>query len=118
MINPMATLAEIETMAFKLPESDRAKLAADLLDSLPGVLVEDDEKRREEQAARMGFSAYAVTRGAADDPVGVALNRLIDHVAEQDRRIEALQEQLRRVTGAPGTGHEAAKAGQLDPIAD
>ena len=43
---------------------------------------------------------------------------LIDHVAEQDRRIEALQEQLRRVTGAPGTGHEAAKAGQLDPIAD
>ena len=82
------------------------------------VLVEDDEKRREEQAARMGFSAYAVTRGAADDPVGVALNRLIDHVAEQDRRIEALQEQLRRVTGAAGTGHEAAKAGQLDPIAD
>lgn len=37
------TLAEIETLAFKLPESDRAKLAADLLDSLPGVLVEDDE---------------------------------------------------------------------------
>ena len=43
MINPMVTLAEIETLAFKLPESDRAKLAADLLDSLPGVLVEDDE---------------------------------------------------------------------------
>lgn len=39
----MVTLAEIEMMAFKLPESDRAKLAAGLLDSLPGVLVEDDE---------------------------------------------------------------------------
>lgn len=39
----MVTLAEIETLAFTLPESDRAKLAAELLDSLPGVLVEDDE---------------------------------------------------------------------------
>ncbi len=43
MVFGMVTLAEIETLAFKLPESDRAKLAADLLDSLPGVLVEDDE---------------------------------------------------------------------------
>jgi putative addiction module component (TIGR02574 family) len=39
----MVTLAEIETWVFKLPEADRARLAADLLDSLPGVLVEDDE---------------------------------------------------------------------------
>ena len=38
----MVTLAEIESLAFKLPESDRAKLAAGLLDSLPGVLAEDD----------------------------------------------------------------------------
>ncbi|NQW99847.1 addiction module protein [bacterium] len=42
-ICPIMTLAEIETWVFKLPEADRAKLAADLLDSLPGVLVEDDE---------------------------------------------------------------------------
>lgn len=39
----MVTLAEIESLACKLPESQRAKLAADLLDSLPGVLVDDDE---------------------------------------------------------------------------
>jgi len=43
MVFGMVTLAEIETLAFRLPESARAKLAADLLDSLPGVLVEDDE---------------------------------------------------------------------------
>jgi putative addiction module component (TIGR02574 family) len=30
-------------MALNLPESDRAKLASGLLDSLPGVLVEDDD---------------------------------------------------------------------------
>lgn len=39
----MVTLAEIEAMAFQLPESDRARLAADMLETLPGVLVDDDE---------------------------------------------------------------------------
>lgn len=39
----MVTLTEIESLAFKLPESDRAKLAADLLDSLRDVLADDDE---------------------------------------------------------------------------
>lgn len=39
----MATLAEIEALAFGLSESDRAKLAAELLDSLPAVLADDDE---------------------------------------------------------------------------
>jgi hypothetical protein len=43
MLCGMVTLAEIESLVFQLPESARAKLAADLLDSLPGVLVEDDE---------------------------------------------------------------------------
>ncbi|PAW71359.1 MAG: hypothetical protein B9S30_00865 [Verrucomicrobiia bacterium Tous-C5FEB] len=43
MISHMVTLTEIESLAFKLPESDRAKLAADLLDSLRGVLTDDDE---------------------------------------------------------------------------
>lgn len=42
-LRDIVTLAEIETLALKLPESDRARLAADLLDSLPGVLVDDDE---------------------------------------------------------------------------
>jgi hypothetical protein len=39
----MVNLAEIEALALKLPESDRAKLAAGMLDSLPGVLVEEDD---------------------------------------------------------------------------
>jgi len=43
MLFLMVKLADVETLAFKLSESDRAKLASDLLDSLPGVLVEDDE---------------------------------------------------------------------------
>ena len=39
----MVTLAEIEELASSLPESDRAKLAAALLDSLPGVAEDDDD---------------------------------------------------------------------------
>ncbi|MCU0749116.1 MAG: hypothetical protein MUF13_06165 [Akkermansiaceae bacterium] len=39
----MVTLAEIEDLVYQLPESDRAKLAAGLLDSLPGILVEEDD---------------------------------------------------------------------------
>ena len=39
----MATIFEVEKLAFNLPEQERAKLAADLLDSLPGVLSDEDE---------------------------------------------------------------------------
>lgn len=53
----MITVAEIGTLASKLPASDRAKLAADLLDSLPGILVDDDDglaeaRRRSEEMDR------------------------------------------------------------------
>ncbi|MCD6675515.1 MAG: serine O-acetyltransferase [Burkholderiaceae bacterium] len=60
------------------------------------VIVEDADRRREAQAAKMGFSAYAVTQGG-DDPLSLALHMLIDHVAEQDRLIEQLQACLARM---------------------
>jgi hypothetical protein len=43
IIPGMATLAEIGALALELSESDRAKLAADLLNSLPAILADDDE---------------------------------------------------------------------------
>jgi putative addiction module component (TIGR02574 family) len=39
----MATIAEVEKLAFDLPDSDRALLAAHLLRSLPSVLHDEDE---------------------------------------------------------------------------
>jgi Putative addiction module component len=39
----MATIIEIEQLALTLPEEQRATLAANLLDSLTGVLSDDDE---------------------------------------------------------------------------
>lgn len=37
------TIAEIEELALTLPEKQRATLAANLLDSLHGVLADEDE---------------------------------------------------------------------------
>ena len=39
----MATVIEIEKLALDLSEQERARLAANLLDSLPGVLSDEDE---------------------------------------------------------------------------
>lgn len=39
----MNSIAEVEKLAFALPEEERALLAAHLLDSLPGALVNEDE---------------------------------------------------------------------------
>jgi serine O-acetyltransferase len=62
------------------------------------IIVSDDGKRREEQAQKMGFSAYAVTQ-SSDDPLTIALTQLIDHAAEQDRKIEELRAALCKAVG-------------------
>jgi serine O-acetyltransferase len=54
------------------------------------LLLPGDQNRSEENAERLGFSAYAITRDA-DDPLSVAIHKLIDHVAEQDRTINELK---------------------------
>ena len=39
----MTTIVEIEQIALSLPEKERATLAANLLESLPGVLSDEDD---------------------------------------------------------------------------
>ena len=39
----MATIVELEKLALGLPERERAALAANLLESLPGVSFDEDE---------------------------------------------------------------------------
>jgi len=59
------------------------------------VLLGDEAARREDQAAKMGFSAYAI---AADmnDPMVQAIHRLIDHAAASDARLDRLVAQLQQ----------------------
>jgi hypothetical protein len=56
-LSSVPDLSEIEALALQLPESDRAKLAAGMLDSLPAVLCDEDEglaeaRRRSEEMDR------------------------------------------------------------------
>jgi hypothetical protein len=39
----MSTILELEKLALNLPERERATLAANLLESLPGILSDEDE---------------------------------------------------------------------------
>jgi serine O-acetyltransferase len=52
------------------------------------ILQSEGDKTREEKAARLGFSAYAVTR--EDDPVSQAIQGLLDHSVEHDKRIDMI----------------------------
>jgi serine O-acetyltransferase len=61
---------------------------------IPAHILGKREERREAQANRMGFSAYAIG-GTQDDPLAPALHALLDHAAKTDHRLEALVTQLR-----------------------
>ena len=52
------------------------------------ILHGDAERTREEKAAKLGFSAYAVTR--EDDPYAKAIQGLLDHSVEHDKRIDMI----------------------------
>ena len=88
---------------------------------IPARILSDERvQQREAQAARMGFSAYAVTQGA-DDPLSIALHQLIDHVAAQDQRIEHLTQALQAAgVCAPEdvTESQALDAGKLNRMVD
>lgn len=62
-MNAMLALAEIEAQAMELTDSQRAKLAASLLESLPAMLHDDDDglaeayRRDAEKNSDLGFEA-------------------------------------------------------------
>lgn len=59
------------------------------------ILTDDDEQRREQQATKIGFSAYALSPDM-DDPVVQAVHKLLDHATATDERLERLVAQLKR----------------------
>ena len=71
------------------------------------ILLGDDQARREDQAAKMGFSAYGISADM-NDPIVQAIHRLIDHAAASDARLDrliaGLQNGGRRPRGRPGNG--------------
>ena len=67
------------------------------------ILLGDDQARREDQAAKMGFSAYGISQDM-NDPIVQAIHRLIDHVAASDARLDRL------VAGLQDSGVDLADA--------
>jgi serine O-acetyltransferase len=77
------------------------------------VLEGDKAQQREEKAAKMGFSAYAVS-ASMDDPVAKAIHGLLDHAVETDRRLELLLRKL-ETAGIKLDEEELASADRFDP---
>jgi serine O-acetyltransferase len=80
---------------------------------IPARLVTaDDQDRREAQAAKIGFSQYAI---AADmnDPVVQAIHRLLDHAAATEERFDKLVSLLQR--DGMDCGDAKATAERFDP---
>jgi serine O-acetyltransferase len=57
------------------------------------VVTPEDKDRREAQAAKMGFSSYAITADM-NDPIVQAIHQLLDHAAATDERFNRLLAQL------------------------
>ena len=70
------------------------------------IIVDEQDKSREEKAAKLGFSAYAITAKAADDPLAKAVQGMLDHSMEQDHRLDLLQQEIEAMRG----GHEDDRA--------
>ena len=56
------------------------------------IILDEQDKTREEKAAKLGFSAYAVTRD--DDPMANAVQGLLDHFVESDKRMDLILKEL------------------------
>lgn len=70
---------------------------------IPARIIEDQRDQvREAHAARLGFSAYGLSR-AEDDPVAQAIRGLTDHAAELERRLEALMEEVEQLRAQEDT---------------
>ena len=59
------------------------------------IILADDQTRREEAAAKLGFSAYGVTQ--SDDPVSQALRGLIDGTATHEHQIALLWQAVEKL---------------------
>lgn len=59
------------------------------------IVTEDEQNKREVQATKIGFSAYAITADL-NDPVVQAIHQLLDHAALTEDRLNKLVAQLQR----------------------
>ncbi|HEX8012378.1 MAG TPA: serine O-acetyltransferase [Casimicrobiaceae bacterium] len=76
------------------------------------IVTGDDAHRRERQAAKMGFSAYAISADM-NDPIVQAVHALLDHAEATEERLQKLVDLLQR--GGIECGDAKAVADGFDP---
>jgi serine O-acetyltransferase len=76
------------------------------------IVTEDDKNRREAQATRIGFSAYAISADM-NDPMVQAIHQLLDHAAATEERFDKLVTQLQN--DGLDCGDAKATAERFDP---
>ena len=80
---------------------------------IPARIVTGEQAlRREQQAAKIGFSAYAISADM-NDPMVQAVHSLLDHAAATDERLRRLVELLQ--AGGIECGDAKATADRFDP---
>jgi serine O-acetyltransferase len=85
--------AKIGSNAVVVKEVPRGATAV----GIPARIVDEVQQRKvSEQAAKLGFSAYAVS-GDMNDPVVKAVHQMLDHTVTTDQRIEYILQQLKRL---------------------
>lgn len=80
------------------------------------IIQAEDTARREEAAAKMGFSAYGVT--ASDDPLSQAMKGLIDNASSQEQQIALLWQAIEKLSSQRMAGdcvpEEAQTSGKFE----
>ena len=77
-----------------------------------GILDSAAEKQRNQQAEKLGFSAYAISADM-NDPVVKAIHGLIDHSAHIDHRLDLILAQLQKLGAELPAGQD--KPDDFDP---
>lgn len=73
------------------------------------ILDQEKTQQRDDMAAKIGFSAYAVSDNA-NDPMTKAIHALLDHAAKQDQQLQAVMQQLAKLGADVETDADVGKA--------
>jgi len=73
------------------------------------IILNEQDKSREEKAAKLGFSAYAVTAMAEDDPLAKAVQGMLDHSLEIDQRIELIMNKINEMRAERGESRQSQR---------
>ena len=73
------------------------------------ILDQEKARQRDDMAQKIGFSAYAVSDDM-NDPMAKAIHALLDHAAEQDKRLQEMAQKIAKLGGDAETEQQVGKA--------